>query len=214
LSRLSRVAAVAVLSALAALALCSQALADADPASDVLLALDVFYPYSPPVPARLQSLMNGEAAAAHRAHFPVKVAIIAAPTDLGAIPELFDKPRQYAAFLDQEISFGSKVPLLVVMPDGYGTAGVPSAAADAIAALGKPPAGGGSALAQAAIPAVRKLAAAAGHPLGSVSPGPAGGNGGISVAVQVALVAVVCIGLAAGIFVFRRRGDSPEARRR
>jgi hypothetical protein len=210
LSRLSRAAAVAVLSALA---LCSHALADADPASDVLLAADVFYPYSPPVPARLQSLMNGEAAAAHRAHFPVKVAIIAAPTDLGAIPELFGKPRQYAAFLDEEISFGSKVPLLVVMPDGYGTAGVPSAAADAIAALGKPPAGGAGGLAQAAIPAVRKLAAAAGHPLGSVSPGPAGGNGGVSVAVQVALVVVVCIGLAAGIFVFRRRGAPPEPRR-
>jgi hypothetical protein len=47
-----------------------------------------------------------------------------------------------------------------------------------------------------------------------VSLGPAGGNGGVSVAVQVALVAVVCIGLAAGIFVFRRRGASPEARRR
>jgi hypothetical protein len=214
LSRLSCVAAVAVLSALAALALCSQAFADADPASDVLLAADVFYPYSPPVPARLQSLMNGETAAAHRAHFAVKVAIIAAPTDLGAIPELFGRPRQYAAFLDQEISFGSKVPLLVVMPDGYGTAGVPSAAASAIAALGKPPAGGGSALAQAAIPAVRKLAAAAGHPLGSVSPGPAGGNGGVSVAVQVALVVVVCIGLAAGIFFFRRRDSPPPAGRR
>ena len=208
MSRLSRVPAVAVLSAFAAFALCSQALADADPASDVLLAADVFYPYSPPVPAQLQSLMNGEAAAARRAHFPVKVAIIAAPTDLGAIPELFGKPRQYAAFLDQEISFGSKVPLLVVMPDGYGTAGVSSAAAAAIAALGKPPAGGGSALAEAAIPAVRKLVAAAGHPLGSVSPAAARGNGGIGVAVQVALVVVVCIGLAAGIFVFRRRDSA------
>lgn len=208
MSRLSRVAVVAVLSAFAALALCSQAIADADPASDVLLAADVFYPYSPPVPARLQSLINGEAAAAQRAHFPVKVAIIAAPTDLGAIPELFGKPRQYAAFLDQEISFGSKVPLLVVMPDGYGTAGVSRAAAAAIAALGKPPAGGGSALAQAAIPAVRTLAAAAGHPLGTVSLRPAGGNGGISVAVQVALVVVVCIGLAAGIFLFRRRDSA------
>jgi hypothetical protein len=208
LSPLSRVVAALALSALAALGFCSHALADADPASDVLLAADVFYPYSPPVPARLQSLMNGEAAAAHRAHFPVKVAIIAAPTDLGAIPELFGKPRQYAAFLDQEITFGSKVPLLVVMPDGYGTAGVSSAAAAAIAALGKPPAGGGSALAQAAIPAVRELAAAAGHPLGTVSPGRAGGNGGISVAVQVALVVVVCVGLAAGILVFRRRDSA------
>ena len=208
MSRLSRVVGVVAVSALAALTLCSQALADADPASDVLLAADVFYPYSPPVPARLQSLLNGEVAAAHRAHFPVKVAIIAAPTDLGAIPELFGKPRQYAAFLDQEISFGSKVPLLVVMPDGYGTAGVSSAAAAAIAVLGKPPAGGSSELAQTAIPAVRKLAAAAGHPLGTVRPGPAGGNGGVSVAVQVALVAVVCIGLAAGIFVFRRRDSA------
>ena len=37
--------------------------------------------------------------------FPVKVALIAAPTDLGVIPDLFGKPQPYAQFLDQEISF-------------------------------------------------------------------------------------------------------------
>ena len=156
-----RLASAAAAAILGLTLLCSQALADADPASDVLLAANVFYPYSPPVPARLQSALNTEIAAAQKARFPIKVAIIATPTDLGAIPELFDKPQQYAAFLDQEISFGSKLPLLVVMPDGYGTAAVPSAAAAAIAALGKPPVGGSDALTQAAIPAVSLLTAAA-----------------------------------------------------
>ena len=67
------------------------ALADADPASDVLLGTSVFYPYSPPVSGSLQKQLNAEAAAAARAHFPIKIAVIASPVDLGALPTMFAK---------------------------------------------------------------------------------------------------------------------------
>ena len=99
-------------------------LADGDPASDVLLGENVFYPYSPATSPALQKQLNAETAAAKQAHFPLKVALIGAPVDLGVIPSLFGKPQKYADFLDQEISFQTKQPLLVVMAAGYGVQGV------------------------------------------------------------------------------------------
>ena len=116
---LSLLAAVVV-----ALSLAPAALADGDPASDVLLGENVFYPYSPQVSPSLQKTLNAETAAAKKAGFPLKVALIAAPVDLGVIPDLFGKPQKYADFLDQEISFQGKQPLLVVMKAGYGAQGV------------------------------------------------------------------------------------------
>ena len=102
---------IASLASIATLTWPATALSDGDPASDVLLAQSVFYPYSPSVSAGLQNALNAEAAQASRAHFPIKVALIDTPVDLGAIPTLFAKPQQYADFLDEEISFsGSKQP--------------------------------------------------------------------------------------------------------
>ncbi len=116
-------------------------LADGDPASDELIGANVFYPFSPPVAAGLQRTLNSETAAASHVHFLIKVALIASPADLGAIPSLFAKPQQYADFLDQEISFaGTKTLLLVVMPNGYGVEGLSEPAAEAATRL-KPPAG-------------------------------------------------------------------------
>lgn len=86
----------------------------------------MFYPNSPPVSTSLQKTLNAETAAAARAHFPIKVALIDSPTDLGAIPSFYDKPQPYAHSLDQEISsIKAKQPLLVVMPDGYGVQALP-----------------------------------------------------------------------------------------
>ena len=151
--------------------------ADGDPASDTLLGENVFYPYEPPVAASAQRTLNAETAAAKKAGFPLKVALIAAPTDLGVIPDLFGKPQQYADFLDQEISFQGKQPLLVVMAAGYGLQGLSELATNAGRGL-RPPAGKTSTdLATAAITAVQKLAAASGHPLKGV-PGVDGSNAG------------------------------------
>ena len=101
-SRLVRVLATAVLVLMLGAAVAS---ADGDPASDVLLGQNVFYPYTPPASAAIQKQLDTEAATASHARFPIKVALIASPVDLGVIPSLFGSPQKYADFLDQEISF-------------------------------------------------------------------------------------------------------------
>ncbi|HUA73028.1 MAG TPA: hypothetical protein VMA96_18165 [Solirubrobacteraceae bacterium] len=202
------VLAVALLSAPA------PALADGDPASDVLIVQNVFYPFSPPVAAGIQKTLNAEAAAAKRAHFPIKVALIASPGDLGAIPSLFAKPQQYAAFLDQEISFfGGKQPLLVVMPNGYGVRGLTAQTAAVVARLPPPAGRAGDDLARAAIVAVPKLAAAAGHPVSGVSGasgagsggGSSAGSGGGAAAVGAGGLVFVAVLASAAVLSFRQR---------
>jgi hypothetical protein len=184
------------------------ALGDGDPASDVLLGENVFYPYTPTVSASLQHTLNAETAAAAKAGFRIKVALIAAPTDLGVIPNLFGKPQKYADFLDQEISFQNKQELLVVMRAGYGTRGLPRAATTAATALSKPVGASSDALASAAITAVAKLATAAGHPV--KAPAAAGGSsGGSNTGRTVLLIVLVLAVLATAgalVMVRRRRG--------
>jgi hypothetical protein len=186
------------------------AVADGDPASDVLLGQNVFYPYSPPTPNSVQRSLNAETAAAAKAGFPIKVALIAAPTDLGVIPGLFNKPQKYADFLDQEISFQKTQLLLVVMPAGYGTKGLPKAAATAAATLAKPTGRTSEALANAALAAVPKLAAAAGHPIKADSPAGAGSSGGGSNTGRTILLIVLILAVVATagalVAVRRRRG--------
>ena len=193
----------------AVLLLPGTARADGDPASDVLLGESVFYPFTPTVSASLQTTLNAQTAAASRARFPLKVALIASPTDLGTIPELFGKPRQYAAFLDQEISFqGGQDPLLVVMPGGFGVSGLDRAAAAAVATLRKPVGATSDALAQAAILAVPKLAAASGHPIAAGSSArKAGGSGagGSGAALPLVALAVAAIAAAGAILAVRSR---------
>jgi hypothetical protein len=188
------------------------ALGDGDPASDVLIGQNVFYPFNRPVAADLQKTLNAETAAASHVHFPIKVALIASPEDLGAIPSLFGKPQQYADFLDQEISFvGTTQPLLVVMPGGYGVHGLNRPATLAVASLARPAGAPVDDLARAAIGAVRKLAAAAGRPIPDIpgSSGTAtsagGGTSGVAAEAGVAAVAFVAVISAAAVLWFRRR---------
>jgi hypothetical protein len=203
--------AVALLLAAAA----PSARADGDPASDVLLGEAVFYPYSPAVSAPVIKALNAATAAAARAHFPLKVALIGSPVDLGVIPALFGHPQKYADFLDQEISFQTRQPLLVVMSDGYGVQGVPPAAAAAAAALAKPASGRSDDLARAATVAVERLARAAGHPIGSGSGTGAKGSSGRS-AVLFGIVIAAAVLAAGTVITLRRRaaGSSRAASRR
>jgi hypothetical protein len=200
----SRTSVAAVLAVLVTLLFCSVALADGDPASDVLLGESVFYPFTPTVSASLQKKLGEETAAASRAHFPIKVALIGSPVDLGAIPSLFGKPQQYANFLDQEISFGSqKDPLLVVMRAGYGVSGLDRAATVAVATLHKPAGASVDDLAQAAVLAVPRLAGAAGHPIAAAAVGtPSSGSSSL---LPVVLLVVVAVAAAVAITAVRRR---------
>jgi hypothetical protein len=205
------IASIAGLAIVAVLLGSAVALADGDPASDELIAANVFYPYSQPVDASLQKTLNAEAAAASRAHFPLKVALIHSPADLGAIASLFTKPQQYADFLDQEISFvETKTLLLVVMPNGYGVQSLGQAATTAAASLIKPRSGQSDDLARAAIVAVPKLAAAAGHPVGAISS--TSRTGGVSSTLTLLALAAVAIASATAVLTIRNRRATTTAR--
>ena len=193
---------------LAAMLVPAVAAADGDPASDVLLGESVFYPYQPPVARSLQRTLDAETAAAKRAGFPLKVALIASPIDLGVIPDLFGKPQKYADFLDQEISFQGKQPLLVVMAAGYGVQGLTGPPKLAVAGLPAPKGKTSTDLARAAIAAVAKLSSASGHDLKGVPgvPGAShgGGGGNSSTPIVIALAAAALL-VATALIVLRRR---------
>jgi hypothetical protein len=215
-TRLVRTLTALVLAALLApLLLPALTHADGDPASDVLLGENVFYPYQPTVTVSVQNSLNAATAAAKKAGFPIKVALIASPIDLGVIPELFGHPQQYADFLDREISFEGPQPLLVVMAAGYGVQSVSTPAKLAAAKLA-PPAGKTSTdLAQAAITAVARLAAASGHSLAGVSGGPPsssdGGQSSSSTPIVIALAAAA-VAVAGALIALRRRSAGRPAR--
>jgi hypothetical protein len=203
--RLARL--VALLALLGATLAPAMARADGDPASDVLLGQNVFYPYTPAVSPAIQKTLDAETTAASRAKFPIKVALIASPVDLGVIPDLFGKPQKYADFLDQEISFQTRQPLLVVMAAGYGVEGIHGPAQIAVASLRKPGGPTTNALAQAAITAVAKLAADSGHPIKGVTgiPGSSSSSGGSSTTPIVIALAVAAVLTAAALVVVMRR---------
>jgi MYXO-CTERM domain-containing protein len=190
------------------------ALADGDPASDVLLGENVFYPYTPAVSGQVQKTLDAETVAAKRAGFPIKVALIASPIDLGVIPDLFGKPQQYADFLDQEISFQRRQPLLVVMAAGYGAQGFTGPAKLAVSGLRAPAGKTSTDLAQAAIVAVSKLASVSGHPVKGVPgiPATSGGDGSSSSAPIVIGLAVAAVLVAAALVALRRRHAVGPAR--
>src|ERR1700676_2807445 len=89
-----------------------RAWADGDPASDVLLAQDVFFPFQPHVSPAVEAAAFKTVRTAAAAGVHVKVAIIGSAVELGLVPNLFGHPQVYAQFLDREISFNRPQPLL------------------------------------------------------------------------------------------------------
>jgi hypothetical protein len=125
------------------LILTPSALADGDPASDVLLVKNVFLPYPAPSAAASNELAAAVSSAYARG-YRVKVAVIATETDLGSVPSLFNRPGDYARFLGQELNLYYIGPLLIVMPAGYGVYdGGRSTAPELKALAGAHPSGSG-----------------------------------------------------------------------
>jgi hypothetical protein len=199
----------ALFAGLALLAAPALAAADGDPASDVLLISNAFYPYQQTVSNNLIATLNLALERAHTAKFPLRVAIIGTPVDLGAVPELFGKPQQYASFLSKEISFNGPVVLLVVMQAGFGLVGAGSSSA--LAGLHIPAERGSNGLATAAIKAVGLLAAQAGHPI-VLPPIPAGGasTAGNSPFVTFLAPAALVVVIVAIVAFTRPSGSSPK----
>jgi hypothetical protein len=142
--------------------LAATARADGDPASDVLVTQQLFLPQDAGLSTAEQAQLGALLQEAGRDGFPIRVALIASPADLGSVTALWRQPQNYARFLGQELAFTYHGPLLVVMPDGFGFYGFTGPAADRRAAVaGAQPASGG--LGSAALTAVQRLAAASGH---------------------------------------------------
>jgi hypothetical protein len=200
-----------VLAVVAALAIAPPAAkADGDPASDVLLLQDVYLPYAPGVPGPLGKTITNLLKTTRKAGFPLKVAIISDPKDLGSVPQFFGKPQQYAPFLQSEIAFNSKRPLLVVMPAGYGAAALPKGSETGLQGLDPPKSANGDDLGRAAIAAIVKLSAAAGHPVAAPKVPSAGGGGGGSTSPLIVFgVPVALLALGGVLAALRRRQDAP-----
>lgn len=150
----------------------TEAAGDGDPASDVLVAANVFLPAWPAPSTTLRNALMSRVAQIHKNGDPLKVAIIRSQADLGAIPSLFGRSQLYAEYLDVEISLHGKQPLLVVMDDGYGTAGLTPEAIAAVRKIPLPSRDSMNALVGAAIEAVDAIAATDvnKHAIGATTP--------------------------------------------
>lgn len=197
------------------------AIADGDPASDVLVSQSLFLPYDTGVSgareARLQALLT----AADHAGFPIRVAVIPSEYDLGSVGVLWRNPRTYARFLGIELSLAYGGRLLVVMPNGLGFDWPHHSAAAAYAALAKIGVGqGGDAMLAATESAVRRLAAAAGVSLAGTDTGKPSAGSGVATGARAVgatdnhaalirllfalLVLAVAVALAATVLIFVR----------
>ena len=166
--RMEVLAVIAAILAGAGVIPAAAAFADGDPASDVLVQNRLFNPIdsgvSPAGQARLQVRLDVSA----NAGFPIRVALIAAQTDLGTATALWRDPKDYARYLWIELSQLYHGQILVVMPSGfglYGTRSGPHAVTAAELGVRATAPGPGPQLAKAALSAVPLLARAAGHPI-------------------------------------------------
>jgi hypothetical protein len=153
--------ALTVLATATCLAFAATAAADIDPASDVLLLDNVYYPYQPRVCTELKKGLDQLTADAKRADYPVKLALIASTTDLGGIPQVFGKPQEYADFLHREIGRQTHAVTLAAMPGGFGLA-PKKPEAGVLDDISIPDNADSNRLARAALEAIPKLAQAAG----------------------------------------------------
>jgi hypothetical protein len=190
------------------LAVPASAAANGDPASDVLLESKIYFPRQQ-VGAQEAEALNKLVDAANAKGYAIRVALIRDASDLGTVPNLLDKPQQYAEFLGPEIRFAYKGDLLVVTPNGLGltTTDATQPPKQAIAGMQVEAGGAPNGLAQTAGEAVTLLAQAAGHPIAGQTKG--GGGSGALVGILVA-VALLALGIG-GAYWVRRSAPRPAA---
>ena len=178
--------------------------ADGDPASDYLVANQVFLSSQSTAMSPAQRQLVAAVAAANRAGFAIRVAVISNNYDLGSVSELWDKPRAYARFLGVELSLAyRRQRLLVVMPNGFGFNWPGHATARTYRLLATVPldSRAGAGLVAAAEGAVRRLAGASGVALPSSQPAARGGSAGRGSAGTLTIIGAAAGGIAA-LFAF------------
>jgi len=188
----------------AALVLPTPARANGDPASDYLLVQKLFLPFTTKIDQTEVKRLDAVLTAANRANFPIRVAMILSPSDLGTAFSLYRKPQRYAEFLGLELAFVYRGRLLVVMPNGYGYSikGDPDPKTTKILKPLPPPGRDATKEVVAAGAAVRKLAAAAGHPLVVAK---VGGSSNTRDRITIAAAATAGIALFAALVLYRRQ---------
>jgi hypothetical protein len=149
---------------LAALVAVPAARADGDPASDYLLQQATFVPPDDGVPSGYATQLLAAVNAVTARGYKIRVALIGTNYDMGAVGSLWQKPKEYARFLGEELAFIYKARLLVVMPNGLAVTRNGKALPDEQRIVDRipPPGSAGRALASTATQAVIKLAANAG----------------------------------------------------
>jgi len=183
--------------------------ADGDPASDYLLSQSTFLPFDANISKGQADQLNTIVADAKEKGYTIRVALIAKPFDLGAVPSLFRKPKTYARFLGQELFFVYKGRLLVVMPNGFGVSrgGRPLSSAQRELDATPKPGEGGAALAAAATRAVQRLAAREGVHV-EIPPATSGGSSTsdriVIAAIAGGLVLLILVGFGARRLLTRR----------
>jgi cytochrome oxidase Cu insertion factor (SCO1/SenC/PrrC family) len=214
--------------------------ADGDPGSDVLVYQNLFVAADANISVQQQLQLGNLLTEADQDGFPVRVAVVSQPDDLGAITALWQKPAAYASFLGTELSLAYAQRLLIVMPNGFGFNWQGHSAAAAYQVLdGLHIGAGGAGLAAAAQNAVLALAHASGvkltvpaagtasgqaqttqpaaQPAAASAPPAANGSAGAPPGRQVPLiagiaVAVVLAGTVGGWFFLRRGRRLPRLR--
>jgi hypothetical protein len=193
---------VALLGAVVLLCMPAVARANGDPASDYLLIQSIFLPFNAKVDSGVTERLSKVITEAGKADFRIKVAVIGTRYDLGTAFSLYNKAQRYAEFLGLELSFQYRDRLLVVMPNGYGFSlnGKPDAAGIKVVKRLPPPGTDATKQVEGATSAIRRLAAAAGHPL----PLDDGGGSVTRDRIVIAAGAVALAALLAAIVFYRR----------
>jgi hypothetical protein len=191
----------------AACVLAATARADGDPASDYLLAQQVFLPIDAKIPEEKQREVTSVLAAVNTDGYKIRAAVIWSSYDLGAITSLWRQPRTYARFLGAELQFLYSKRLLIVMPNGFGIYWKGHAVDREYALLSKVPIGkGGAGLVDAAQAAVTRLAAASGVKVTKPAAAAVPHSGGHSrVVIILAAIAAVAVAVLARLALRRPR---------
>jgi hypothetical protein len=156
----------------------TRALAHGDPTAHYLETDSLLTSYSAPPDLAVELKLRGVLDAAAERGYPIKVVLFASEEDTGGEPEPIEDTQTYVTTVSDELeAFGGlRAPVLIVTPHRFGLGGKqprggtltsitrPRAAQLARGLpLAKEPEG--NALARTAMVAIRRLAAAGGHPL-------------------------------------------------
>lgn len=189
-----------------------------NPLSEAISANSVAFPVGTPPSTATADKLRAAVDDARQAGTPLRVAIVGSPADLGDSTNLFGYPEETATYLGRDLlshgitsSTGTPEPILVVMPDGMGAAGLSPPSTRAVRQIELPASPTPDDLTSAGGYGVQEVMRALGRPIDARfdKPSVAGGGGGALVPVLVVLGLLALVGLL--IVVRVRAGTAAES---